>query len=69
MLNPIKMAFSTIKAVVKRKLNEQMTDIFDLQAAASAAAAAANLTLTAYRKNILKRIVWECAIGRRNNNS
>ena len=54
MKNPIEMAFSTIKAAMIKKLHEQMAKIFDRQAAA---AAAANLTLTVYRKNILKHIV------------
>ena len=53
MLNQIKMAFSTKRAVVKRKLIKQMTEIFDRQAAD----AAANFTLTAYLKNIVKCIV------------
>ena len=52
MLNPIEMAFSTVKAAVKRKLNERMVDILNRQAAADA-----HITLTAYRQNILKGIV------------
>ena len=51
-LNPIEMAFSTLKATVKRHLNERMAEIFD-----HGAAVAANLPMTEYRQRILKNIV------------
>ena len=52
MLNPIELAFSCLKAAVKRDLNHDMARILD-----RGAAAAAGLTLATYRINILREIV------------
>ena len=49
MLNPIELAFSALKAPVKRILNERMAEVLDRQLAA-----AAGVTLTAYRNNLLR---------------
>ena len=49
MLNPIELTFSALKAPVKRILNKQMAEVLDRQLAA-----AAGLTLTAYRNNLLR---------------
>lgn len=49
MLNPIELAFSALKAPVKRVLNERMAEVLNRDLAA-----AAGLTLTAYRNNLLR---------------
>lgn len=58
MLNPIELAFSSLKAVVKRLLAERMDALMD-----RAAAAAAGQTLTAYCKELLQRCVTTVVEG------
>ena len=52
MLNPIELAFSALKAPVKRILNERMAEVLDRQLAA-----AAGLAVTAYRNNLLREFL------------
>ena len=51
-LNPVKIAFSSIKAQVKRELNKRIPQILNRQAAANAA-----VTFIAWRTGILQDIV------------
>ena len=52
MLNPIELAFSALKELVKRLINERMAEILDRNLSA-----AANFPMTTYRINILCEIV------------
>ena len=52
MLNPIEMAFSTIKAHVKQDLNNRMDEILN-----RAIPLQRGLTLTAYRAELLREVV------------
>ena len=58
MLNAVEYAFSTLKAAVKRQLNERMNEILD-----RGAAAAQNLPLTTYRSRILRQLVTSTVEG------
>ena len=49
MLNPIELAFSALKAPVKRILNERMAEVLNRDLAA-----AAGLPITTYRNNLLR---------------
>ena len=51
-LNAVEHAFSTLKASVKRQLNDKMEEILNREAAA-----AQSLPLTTYRSRILRQIV------------